>query len=109
MSAPTATRVRAARVEAAMIQRRLVELTSIPRARLRQIESGERSPRMDEVVLMATALGCRVSRLTGHNDIRDRAQFFGPAKAKTSAGSEELFFYLELDAGLDDQGIPAVL
>lgn len=102
----TAQRIAAARSEASLSQRELADRTGIPQATICRIEKG-RPAKMNEILLMASALGTGVAELTGHSDIRDRVE----CAARASDGSAmtsmkaELLRFLELDAYLENQGI----
>ena len=103
----TAQRITQARTDASLSQRQLAQETGIPQTTVFRIESGKRSAKMSEIFLIASTLGCGVSDLTGHFDIRDRVECAAPATdglAMTSMKAE-LIRYLELDAYLEDQGI----
>lgn len=90
-------------------QRMLATITGIPQATLSRIISGTRPPKMPEVLAIARATGTTVTELTGTGGVAKRAQ--SAARATNGTGMEEmrreLLLYLELDAYLDDQAIPA--
>ncbi len=98
----------ATRERAGFGQRELARKAGISQATLHRIETGDRSVQGSELVALAWALGCTVSELTGNSPVRKRARF----AARGSGGSDmdtmsaELLHYLELDAYLEDQGIP---
>jgi transcriptional regulator with XRE-family HTH domain len=97
-----------ARTRAGVGQRELARRTGIAQTILSRIEAGERSVKANELASIAWALGCTVSELTRISPVRGRAL----CVARASEGSDmegirsELIHYLELDAYLEDQGIP---
>lgn len=101
-------RVRRAREAADIAQRDLLARTGITQTTLSRIESGKREAKMNEIVSLAWVLGSSVAELTGHSDVRDRVECI--ARATDDANMDdirrELTHYLELDAYLEDQGIP---
>ena len=102
-------RVLRARKHIAMSQRALAQASGLSQATLSRIEAQVRTPKMDEVVALAWALGCTTGDLTG-SAVADRLE----CAARTTEGADmhamrnELAFYLTLDAYLEDQAIPAV-
>ena len=62
---------------------------------------------MNEIIALAQALGSSVAE-PGHSSVRDRIQCIARATDTASMHEmrRELTHYLELDAYLDDQGIP---
>ena len=107
----TAARITETREAAHLSQRNLSRKTGIGQATLSRIEQGTRAAKMNEVLSLAWALGCTVSELTGHSAVRERVECV--ARASDSASMEamqrELTHYMELDAYLEDQGIPQPL
>lgn len=103
--------VERARVAAGLSQRRLADVTGISQPTLSRIISGDRVPKMPEVVLIAEATGYTVAQLTGASTVADRVQC--AARATNDAGMdrmrETLLHFLELDDYLDDQAIPAAV
>lgn len=73
-----------------------------------RILRGERAAKMTEVILIADATGCTVAQLTGRG-VADRARCAAPATYESSMTSmrQRLLHFMELDAFLDDQAIPA--
>jgi transcriptional regulator with XRE-family HTH domain len=102
-------RIEHALIRARISQRTLATETGISQATLSRIIAGARAPKMPEVLAIALALGTTVTELTGTGSIAERAQ--SAARATNGAGMaemrRELLLYLELDAYLDDQAIPA--
>ena len=95
---------------AGLSQRALGDRTGISQSTLSRILSGKRSAKMTEIILMAEATGCTVAQLSG-NSVTERIQY----AARTTNGStmermrQHLLHFIELDAYLDDQVIPALL
>ena len=94
---------------AGLCQRALGDRTGISQSTLSRILSGKRSAKMTEIILMAEATGCTVAQLSG-NSVTERIQY----AARTTNGStmermrQRLLHFIELDAYLDYQAIPAV-
>lgn len=102
-------RIERAHQAAGLSQRALSEATGISQATLSRVISGARPAKMNEILAIANATGRTVAELTNASRIPDRAQCAARATngADMEAMREELLHYLELDAYLDDQGIPA--
>lgn len=102
-------RIERALEAAGLSQRTLAQLTGISQPTLSRIISGDRAAKMNEIVAIGWAAGRTVAELTGTGTVADRVEF--AARATNSADADtmrqELLHYLELDAYLDDQGIPA--
>lgn len=100
-----------ARVAAGLSQRALADRTGISQSTLSRIISGDRVAKMPEVMAIAWATGHTVAQLTGAVTVADRAQC--AARATNHSGMdgmrEALLHFLELDAYLDDQAIPATV
>ena len=94
---------------AGLSQRALGDRTGISQSTLSRILSGKRSAKMTEIILMAEATGCTVAQLSG-NSVTERIQY--AARTTNSPMMERmrqrLLHFIELDAYLDDQAIPAV-
>lgn len=101
-------RIAAARKTAGLSQRRLAKKAGLAQATLSRIEQGERAPKLGEVLSLSWVLGCTVTELTGLSTVRERVECVARASENTDMASikEELIHFLELDAYLDDQGIP---
>lgn len=88
-------------------QRELAGRTGISQSTLNRILIGEREAKMPEVILIADAVGCTVAELTG-TGVSARVQV--AARATNGANMEtmrqRLLHFMELDAYLDDYGIP---
>lgn len=106
MGAAIASACEAARLS----QRALGDRTGISQSTLSRILSGKRSAKMTEIILMAEATGCTVAQLSG-NSVTERIQY--AARTTNSSTMERmrqrLLHFIELDAYLDDQAIPALL
>jgi transcriptional regulator with XRE-family HTH domain len=98
-----------ARVAAGLSQRGLADRIGLSQATLSRIISGERTAKMPEIVLIADATGHTVAELTGTGGAAGRVRY--AARASNGSGMEEmrkcLLHYIELDAYLEDQAIPA--
>lgn len=105
----TAERIERAREAAGLSQRALAVVTGIPQSTLSRIISGTRVVKVPELVVIAAATGHTVAELAGQSPIADRVQCAARATSAVSMDGmrRELLHYLELDAYLDDQGIPA--
>ena len=100
-----------ARNAARLSQRDLATATGISQSTLSRIISGERAAKMPEIVAIAAATGYTVAQLTGTSTVAERVQC--AARATNDCGMkqmrEALLYFLELDAYLDDQAIPATV
>lgn len=91
-----------------LTQRALANATGISQPTINRILTGERTPKMTEIILIADATGCTVAQLTG-TGVADTVQ----CAARSTNGStmddmqQRLLHFMELDAYLDDQAIPA--
>jgi transcriptional regulator with XRE-family HTH domain len=106
---PPSGRIERARQKSGLSQRDLAAATGISQPTLSRIISGERAAKVPELVAIATATGHTLAELTGQSQVAERVQ---SAARATSGGNMEamrrdLLHYLELDAYLDEQGIPA--
>ncbi|WP_431903191.1 helix-turn-helix domain-containing protein [Amycolatopsis thermoflava] len=96
---------------AKLSQRALAAATGISQPTLSRIMSGERAAKMPEIVAIAQATGHTVAQLTGSRTVADRVQC-APRSTNSSEMQrmrETLLHYLELDAYLDDQAVPATI
>ncbi|KNX38851.1 helix-turn-helix domain-containing protein [Luteipulveratus halotolerans] len=111
MSATTATtsgaRIISARQRVGLSQRQLATASALSQATLSRIEAGDRLAKVPELVALADALGCPVSTLSEHSDVRDRVVSFARAEngCDMTQLHHELVHMLELDAFLDEYGI----
>lgn len=107
MSAMTAA-IESARTCAGLSQRAMADKTGISQATLSRILSGERQAKITEILLIADATGCTVRQLTG-SPVAERVEC--AARATNGVGMDSmrqrLLHFMELDAYLDDQAIPA--
>jgi transcriptional regulator with XRE-family HTH domain len=105
----TRDRIAQAMMEANLSQRKLARKTGIPQATLSRILSGNRPAKMPEIVAVAWATGATVAELTGATTVAGRMQCAARATngADMAAMRAKLLSYLELNAYLDDQAIPA--
>jgi transcriptional regulator with XRE-family HTH domain len=100
--------IESARRAAGLTQRGLADRSGLSQPTLQRILSGQRPAKMPEIVLLADAVGCSVAQLTG-SGVADRVQ----CAARSTNGQEmdamrqRLLHFMELDAYLDDHGIPA--
>src|SRR5690625_2956233 len=97
-----------AREAAGLSQRALGDRTGISQSSLSRMISGQRAPKMTEIILIADATGCTVAQLTG-TDAADRVQYAARATAGTDMEEmrRRLLHFVELDAYLDDQAVPS--
>lgn len=104
-----ANRIQRAFVTAGVGQRAISERTGISQSTLSRIVSGDRSAKVPEIVSIAWATGMTVAELTGLSTVSNRAQCAARAtdNADMSVLHGELLHFMELNAYLEDQGIPA--
>jgi transcriptional regulator with XRE-family HTH domain len=100
--------IESARRAAGLSQRDVADRAGLSQPTLQRILSSRRPPKMPEVVLLADAVGCSVAQLIG-SGVAERVQ----CAARSTNGEEmdamrqRLLHFMELDAYLDDHGIPA--
>lgn len=110
-TASTGTRIDRAIKTAGTSQRTLGTVTGISQSTLSRIIAGTRPAKMNELLAIARATGCTVAELTGTSPVAGRVQ----CAARSANGAnmeqmrEKLLHFLELDAYLDDQGIPTIV
>ncbi|WP_198153163.1 helix-turn-helix transcriptional regulator [Pseudofrankia sp. DC12] len=108
--AAIAGKIREAASTANLSQRALAQATGISQSTLSRIMSGERPAKMPDILLIADATGHSVAELTGVGSVAERVQY----AARATGGAEmaemrrELLRFLDLDAYLDDQGLPSL-
>jgi transcriptional regulator with XRE-family HTH domain len=104
-------RIVAAREAAGLSQRQLAVRSGVAQTTLSRIEQGVQLAKMNEVLALASALGCAISQLTGRSSVEDRLECVpcGADHSMTEKTRRELSHYLELDAYLEDQGISSLL
>jgi transcriptional regulator with XRE-family HTH domain len=100
-----------ARNAARLSQRDLADATGISQSTLSRIISGSRPAKMPEIMAIADATGHTVAQLTGTSTVAGRVQCVARATndCDMSEMREALLYFLELDAYLDDQAIPATV
>jgi transcriptional regulator with XRE-family HTH domain len=100
-------RIESARERLGVSQRTLARKSGISQATLSRVESGDRAPKMTEMILIADALGCSLSEISEHSAVRDRVVCFarGENGSDMSGLRGELVHLLELDAYLDEYGV----
>lgn len=99
-------RIERARAAAGLSQRALADATGISQSTLSRIISGDRVAKMPELVAIAWETGHTVAQLTGIGSVAERVQC---AACATNDMRQTLLSFLELDAYLDDQAIPATV
>lgn len=100
------SKVESAMRMASFTQRELADATGISQSTISRIVSGERSPKMPEIIKIADALGLTVPQLTG-SAVAKRTQIAARATngSAMSAMKKRLTYFLELDEHLEDQAI----
>lgn len=102
-----ASRIRRLRDTTDLDQRSAAELAGLSQATWSRIESGERLPKLGEVVGIAAALGCLTSTILGDGDIGGRlttAMRKSDDSADANDVAEDLEFLLETEAELHAAG-----
>lgn len=104
-------RIDRARAAAGLSQCGLAEVTGISQATLSRIISGDRATKMPELVAIAWETGHTVAQLTGAGAVPERVQCAaGATNGSDMEGMRQVLLdFLELDAYLDDQAIPATI
>ncbi|MEU0241241.1 helix-turn-helix transcriptional regulator [Nocardiopsis sp. NPDC006198] len=104
-------RIERALAAAHLSQRALADSTGISQSTLSRIISGDREAKMPELVAIAWETGHTVARLTGTGAVTERVQCAARATNGSDMGGmrQTLLDFLELDAYLDDQAIPATV
>ena len=100
--------IESARATAGLSQRALADRTGISQATLNRILNGDRAAKMTEIILIADATGCTVAQLTD-GSVAGRVQCAARASNGSSMATmrQRLLHFVELDAYLHDQAIPA--
>ena len=101
-------RVASAQENAGLSQRALAARAGISQPTLSRILSGQRTPKMTEVIKIAEATGYTVAQLMGEDasaHVRMAARATGDTRME--AMKERLLYFVEIDSYLDDQAIPA--
>lgn len=110
MSSTIAERIVRLKDRAKMDQRKLRDETGISQPTLSRIISGKREPRMDEVILLAGALGVSPSEILEENPLEDRvlaAHRATDATVDTAHVRQKLLSFLQMDEYLELHGITA--
>lgn len=108
---PTPTigdRIKRARALWDRSQRDLEAETGLSQSTLSRIENGIREVKLNELLSLSWALGFTVSELTGHSPVGARIECAARADLAGDMADmqDELTHFLELDAFLEDQGVP---
>ncbi len=101
-------RIAALRNSQAVSLRTLERETGIAAKTIHLIESGAREARLDEVMVIAWALGTNVGAILDENPIRDRVLVDTAADLSSDevkAVRDRLISFLEMDEYLDSHGI----
>ncbi|BFU45978.1 helix-turn-helix domain-containing protein [Krasilnikovia sp. MM14-A1004] len=105
------TLIEQARASAGLSQRALADATGISQSTLSRIITGERAPKLPEIVAVAWATGHTVAQLTGASSVADRVQF--AARATNGSGMADmhqaLLHFMELNDYLDEQAISTTI
>lgn len=108
MTANVGVAIESAAQAAGLSQRGLADRTGISQPTLNRIMAGSRPAKMTEIMLIADATGYTVAQLCG-SAVEGRVQF--ASRATNGSGMDimrqRLLHFIELDAYLEDQAIPA--
>lgn len=102
-----ATRIRRLREAVQLDQRSAADLAGISQATWSRIESGERDPKLGEVVGIAAALGCLTTTVLGDGEMSGRlvtAMRKTNGEVEVVGVAENLQFLLEAEAELHAAG-----
>lgn len=102
-----AARIRRLRSATGLDQRAAAELAGLSQTTWSRIESGERAPKLGEVVGIAAALGCLTSTVLGDSDLGTRlttAMRKSDESVDAQGVAEDLQFFLETEAELHAAG-----
>lgn len=102
--------IRAAREAAGVSQEEARLAIGVSQPTYSRLEAGTRLVSGDELVMLADKFGVRAATITGLDAVQERARFAARTDGTTpsmGAMQDRLCAYLELDAYLTDQGIPA--
>ncbi|OXM50239.1 transcriptional regulator [Amycolatopsis thailandensis] len=97
--------------QADLSQRAVAASTGISQPTLSRIVAGDRDAKLPEIAAIAQATGHTIAELTGTGTLADRVQC-APRSTNESDMQEmrtALLHFLELDAYLDDQAVPATV
>lgn len=105
----TGKRIERAIGAAGLSQRAAAEAAGISQPTLSRIISGERVAKLPELVVIAAATGHTVAEFTEDSSVAARAQAAARATGTADMAEmrAEMLHYMELDAYLDDQAVPA--
>lgn len=100
-------RIAARREAKGMNQRELGDATGISQTMIHRIESGQRTAGADQLVALSWALGTTYGDLIGDTEVRDRLIYAARANSERAVNAmvDEVAFYFELGAHLDDFGV----
>ena len=101
-------RIKAARDRTKLSQRALADRAGLSQPTLHRIEQNARAPKMPEMISLAQALGVSLSEISEHSLVRDRVICYARAENDSDMAGlrRDLVHFLELDAYLEEQGIP---
>lgn len=104
-------RIERARVAAGLSQRALADATDISQSTLSRTVSGDRAVKMPEIVAIAWETGHTIAQLTGIGAVSERVQCAAwDIRNSDMVGMHQaLLYFLDLDAYLDSQAIPATV
>ena len=105
MTTQLAAAIESAREAAQLSQRALADRADISQPTLNRILSGKRPAKMTEIIRIAAALGCTVAQLTGPA-VSERV-LCDSSSPDMDTMRQRLLRFVELDAYLDGQAIPA--
>lgn len=87
-------------------ERELASQTGMPQSTIHAVRSGQRTPKLNELLALANAFGCTVGELTGDSQVA--ARLICSIQTTNDEAMEnmraELTHYFELDSFLADQG-----
>lgn len=102
-----AARIRRLREDTGLDQRSAAELAGLSQATWSRIESGDRVPKLGDVVGIAAALGCLTSTILADGPMTGRlttAMRKSDERAQADRVAEDLQFFLEVEAELHAAG-----
>lgn len=108
-SLSTAARIAYAVRSAGLSQRGLADRTGLSQASLSRVITGQRVPSLPDLVLISQATGVTFNYLAGVHDVARRVRYATRATngASMETMRESLLHFVELNAYLEDQAIPA--
>lgn len=88
-------------------QRQLAEKTGISQSTISRILSGDRRMKMPELILIADAIGCTTTQLSGSGVAqRVRCAARSTNGSRVTALKSRLLHFMEIDALLDELNVP---